>query len=332
MVSPRPWACYLTLGCPVLLLAFGCGGGPRMPVPAEAGDAAEPVIELPDSAPEAPGDENQQADPDESASTSPSSKPAGDSQDKLVALAAAPDTSGEWGTLRGRFVYDGPAPVQKKLRVDKDVSICTKHHPLDESLIVNKENGGLADVVVWLYLRRGEKIDKVHPSYDETAEARVELNNEFCRFEPRITLLRTTQTLVLGNKDATGHNSKVTTFNNQEINPIIPSGGTYEKQFPTAERLPVPISCNIHPWMRAYLVIKDDPYFAVTDKDGRFEIKNLPVGEWTFRFWHTKYVRDVTLAGGKKTDRGGRVEIDILPGDTKNDQGEIKVSPSFFKS
>jgi hypothetical protein len=55
-----------------------------------------------------------------------------------------------------------------------------------------------------------------------------------------------------------------------------------------AERLPVQIGCDIHPWMRAWVVVVDHPYVAVTAEDGTFSIKDLPVGEHQFRIWHER--------------------------------------------
>lgn len=85
--------------------------------------------------------------------------------------------------------------------------------------------------------------------------------------------------------------------------------------------LPCPISCSIHPWMRAWLVLRASPYMAKTDSDGRFQIRNLPVGEHTFRVWHERvgYVRDVA-AGEFVTDARGRLVVKV-------DEG-VKVFPT----
>ena len=245
-------------------------------------------------------------------------------------LLTSPAQSEEWGTLKGRIVYDGPAPKPEAVNVTKDQAFCGKHNLVDEDLVVNPENKGLANVAIWLYVGRRDPNPPVHESYAKTADDKVTLTNDKCRFEPHVALLRTSQTLVLGNDDPVGHNTKIDTFVNQPINYTIPSESKLEQTFSEKERLPAAVSCSIHPWMKAWLVVQDHPYMAVTDKDGNFEITNVPAGEWTFQFWQEKagYLSGIS-AGGNEADRRGQVELTVKPGE--NDLGEIKVSPDLFK-
>ena len=157
------------------------------------------------------------------------------------------------------------------------------------------------------------------------------MDNEHCRFAPHVVLLRTTQTLVVGNTDQVGHNTKVDTVANVPINPIIPAGGELKQQFPKEERLPALVSCSIHPWMSARLVVKESPYMAVSDEDGKFTIENLPVGEWTFQVWHETCgnVQQVTIGGKATKWSRGRVEFEVEEGE--NDLGEIKIKSSVLK-
>jgi hypothetical protein len=70
----------------------------------------------------------------------------------------------------------------------------------------------------------------------------------------------------------------------------------------TREEIAIPVKCNIHPWMRAYIAVFKHPYFAVSDKDGKFEIKNLPPGTYTIKAWHEKLgtqTQKITVAGGE---------------------------------
>jgi hypothetical protein len=238
----------------------------------------------------------------------------------------------EWGDFKGQLIYGGAPPTPVKLKADKDVDVCGKHNLVNESLLVDPKSKGIANVVVYLYLKRSDAKPKVHESYSKTANAEVKFDNKNCAFTPRIALLRTTQKLIIGNSDPIGHNTKMATAKNGEINPIVPAGGSLTKEFKEVERLPCTVQCNIHPWMLGYLVVKDNPYMAVTDKDGKFEIKNLPVGEWTFQFWHEKpgYVQDVVLKkGGKQKWKRGRLEVKI--DDDGEDLGVIEVPASVFK-
>lgn len=237
----------------------------------------------------------------------------------------------QWGDLTATFVYDGAVPTPDKVVVTKDIDFCGKHNLVDNSLVVNPENKGIANLVVYLYLSRSDDPPAVHPSFAETAMDKVLLDNSKCAFDGHVTLLRTSQTLVLGNSDPVGHNSKIDTFTNAPINVTIPAGAKVEQKFPAAERLPTKVSCSIHPWMEGWIVIKDNPYMAATDKNGKFTIKNLPAGEWTFQFWHEKagYVDEVVADGKDVEWTRGRLEVNIKPG--TNDLGEFKIKPSVFE-
>ena len=70
---------------------------------------------------------------------------------------------------------------------------------------------------------------------------------------------------------------------------------------------------------------------AVTDKDGKFEIKNLPVGQWEFVCWHEKasFLTEVVRAGKRAEWKRGRVQVRIQAGD--NDMGVVSVRPAQFK-
>ncbi len=247
-----------------------------------------------------------------------------------VAVCAG-SAQAQWGTLSGQFVFDGDPPAAKKLTITKDQQFCGKFNLTNEEVVVNPDNNGLANVALYLYVGRGKKAPKAHPSYEATANEKVTLDNLNCRFEPRVVALRTTQTLLVGNKDSVGHNTKVDAIKNIPKNPIIPANGSTEMKFPKEERLPTLVSCSIHPWMSARVIIKASPYMAVTDKDGKFKIENLPVGEHTFQVWHEAcgYVAEVTIDGKKEKWARGRVELTVNDGD--NDLGQIKVSPSLLK-
>ena len=56
----------------------------------------------------------------------------------------------------------------------------------------------------------------------------------------------------------------------------------------------VPVKCNIHPWMRAYIGVVRHPFFAVTGADGTFKIAGLPPGKYTVEAWHERFGRQET--------------------------------------
>jgi hypothetical protein len=231
-------------------------------------------------------------------------------------LPAVSDGAG-WGSLKGKFVVDGEPPALAPLVITKD-EFCIQTKPINETVVVG-DGGGLANAVVYVFLGRRGKIE-VHPDYEARLKEPVVLDNHGCHFVPHVALVRTGQSFILKNSDPVGHNTNVTGF----FNEIIPEGAERPKTFTKARPLPVPVSCNIHPFMNGHVVIQDHPYMAVSGEDGTFEIKNLPAGKHEFQFWHeTGYLKDLKLTGGT-TDRRGRAEITIVDGQTL-DLGEIKV-------
>lgn len=245
--------------------------------------------------------------------------------------SASPLIADDWGTLSGRFVFEGDIPEAAALRVTTDAEFCGPFGLVDESLVVNPDNRGIANIVVFLYLSSSDTPPEAHPDYAESAEANVVLDNNQCRFSPRISIVRTSQTLVLGNQDRVAHNSNIAAVNSRQINPLIAPGRTVEHQFSAIERLPIKINCAIHPWMAGYIVVKDHPYVAVTDADGHFEIPNLPVGERTIQVWHERsgYVSEVDLGNGAEEWRRGRFDHTVVEGE--NDIGEVKVDAGLFE-
>ena len=249
----------------------------------------------------------------------------------VCGVHAVPDMawSQEWGHLSARFVFDGEAPKRAPVVVNKDAAVCGKFKLLDESLVVNPKNGGIANVVVFL---RDTKKPAIHPDYAKSLKEKVVVNNVDCRFEPRVALIRTGQPVVLGNKDSVGHNTKIDTFFNPGLNPLIPAGAQLEQKFMLEERLPARVSCSIHAWMGGWLVIRSNPYFAASDVGGTIHIKNIPTGEWEFQFWQEKsgYLRSVTVNNKKTEWKRGRVDLKITSGKTL-DLGDVVVDKKLFE-
>ncbi len=173
---------------------------------------------------------------------------------------------------------------------------------------------------------------KIHPAYEALRAEPVKLDNLGCRFVPHVVGMWTAQKLILGNKDAIGHNTKVDGIEGKSINPLLPPNAELEESFKVSERLPLQVGCNIHPWMRARLLIQDHPYFATTNEDGVFEIKNIPPGTYKFRAYHERpgYVRDVKIDGKPVMWKAGRFEIKIEEGKTA-DLGDVHVPADHLK-
>ncbi len=246
----------------------------------------------------------------------------------IVAMLFSAANAADWGTLKGRFVVEGDLGEAAAVNANKDPEFCGKHNLMDEAIIVGEE-GALANVFVYLYLKSSKTVE-IHPDLEKVDTEPVLLDNKGCRFEPHALVLRVGQSLEISNSDPVAHNTNLTPTKNPGFNQIIPNDSPLAKTFEKRESYPSPAACNIHPWMKAYVLIRDNPYMTVTAADGSFEIANLPAGKHEFIFWHESKgnMKNMTFSGGK-TSRKGRAKLTIPAGDTL-DLGDIKVSPSVL--
>jgi plastocyanin len=239
-----------------------------------------------------------------------------------MVLMAGQLTAAEWGSLKGKFVVDGTVGEPPAINANKDPETCAKHPLVDEMVVVG-EGGGLANAVIFIYSR---KEIEAHPDYGDTKSAEpAVLDNKACRFEPHIVVVRAGQTLDVKNSDPIGHNTNVAFIQNPAFNQLIAGSGSVALTPAKAEPLPAAVACNIHPWMKGYVVVQQHPYMAVSNDKGEFEIKNIPVGTHEFVFWHEGkgFMKNMTLKGGK-TNAKGRAKLKIAAGETL-DLGEIKI-------
>lgn len=237
---------------------------------------------------------------------------------------ATQSTATGWGTLKGRFVYDGTAPAPTKIDIQgKDPDVCGKHPLLNDTLVVGKD-GGLANVVIF-----ARKVSRVND--EGAAPPATPFDQKDCQFAPHVYAVRTGQPMVMKNSDPTGHNINMSPAGNSPFNSTIPGGDSANYTFTQQLAKPASAVCNIHPWMASYIIARKDPYFAVTGSDGSFEIKNLPAGEpIEFQVWHER-AQDGLAA---KPDWNRGVVKLTLAADKDNTLGPdevIKVSPSALK-
>jgi len=231
--------------------------------------------------------------------------------------APAGATGTGWATLRGRFSFVGTPGEPKPLPVDDKDPVCTAAGMkiLDRSLLVDSATKGLADVVV--FVRKSGRVRNPVPTEP------LVFDQKNCEFLSPVFAARVGQPVEIKNSDPTGHNTNIsgTTFNN-----LIPAEQT-SVYTPTAETgMPISVTCNIHPWMKAYAVFRKDGYVAVSASDGSFTIPDLPAGEpLEFQVWHAR------AAGGLKLDRPdlnwspkGRFQVTLQPDEVK-DLGTLEV-------
>ena len=239
-----------------------------------------------------------------------------------------------WGTLKGQVVISGDAPEAAVEKIDDhpDKALCLVDGelPKDDNIVVD-ENGGLRDVFVMMYVKGKGKDAPIHESYSEdNDDQELSIDNVNCRFVPHALFVRTGQTVLLKNSDTVGHNCQITTFNN-ECNINLPAGDGVPIKFDKSDKIPGMVNCKMHEWMDGVVLIRDNPYVAITDSAGNFEIKNVPAGEWDFQFWHNKagYMKKLE-SGTYKFGRKGEAEVEIA-NEAETDMGKLEFPVKAFK-
>jgi plastocyanin len=187
------------------------------------------------------------------------------------------------GSIRANATYEGQVPNLKPIDMGQD-KVCVEHHkdgppPLNEVLVLG-EAQAMANVLVEIVegLPEGQR----WPVPTEP----VVLTQEGCRYNPRVFAVRAGQPLKVLNPDGTLHNVNAQPKVNPPFNRGMPANvQEFEVVFEKAEPL-FPFNCNVHPWMKAWCVVKDNPFYGVTDTSGAVVIGELPPGDYTVRATH----------------------------------------------
>ena len=199
-------------------------------------------------------------------------------------------------TFTGTVKLEGPAPKRAPISMAKEPTCASSHKSpaLTEDVVVGPD-GALQNVVV--YISEGLPDTSFEPPSEP-----VVLNQNGCSYSPHVVALQTNQKLRIVNEDKTSHNIHPMPSSNREWNKSEPPGvPPFEESFARQE-IAIPVKCNVHPWMRAYIAVLRHPYFSVSNESGSFSIKNLPPGNYTITAWHEKLgnsVQKVTVAAGE---------------------------------
>ncbi|MEP6706535.1 MAG: carboxypeptidase regulatory-like domain-containing protein [Pyrinomonadaceae bacterium] len=220
---------------------------------------------------------------------------------------AGPKYSGAVGSVSGKVAFNGTAPAPKKIDSSAD-PVCGQKSPnlSTEDTVVT--DGKLANAFV--YIKDGTTADgkKIGDFTWDTPAAAAVLDQNGCHYKPHVMGVMTNQKISITNSDPTTHNIHPQPAVNQEWNQSqVANAAPLEKSFNRQEIL-VPVKCNQHPWMKAYIGVLKHPFFAVSNADGSFEIKGVPAGKYTLAAWHeggvkgTEKTMEVTVtANGSAT-------------------------------
>lgn len=237
-----------------------------------------------------------------------------------------------WGSLKGSIVVDGAVPEISKEKIDKDQASCLsdKEAPNDDNLLVGA-GGELQDAFIMMYRKGSDPVPAIHPSYAEAKKKPIVLDNQDCRFVPHAVFVQTGQPLELRNSDDVGHNCHIITFNNEE-NVNLAKKDSVNITFSDADKTPGNVVCDIHKWMDAIILVRDEPYAAITKPDGTFEIKNIPAGTWKFQFWHKKtgFMKKLDVPNYKVGKIKADIEVTIKDGETL-DLGKLTLPAASIK-
>jgi plastocyanin len=190
--------------------------------------------------------------------------------------------------VTGTITLKGTPPAEREITPIKDDPNCAALYPgaLPTTHFYAVGSGGeLADVVVSLKDASGQEI--TGKSTGASAPA-VELDQKGCLYSPQILAIQTGQKLIVKNSDPCVHNVHTKPTENPESNQVQMPGGA-DLTFTFAKPEPfLKFQCDVHPWMFAWVSVFDSPYFAVSGKDGKFTIKNVPPGKYTLEAVHRK--------------------------------------------
>jgi plastocyanin len=181
--------------------------------------------------------------------------------------------------VTGQILYKGKRPAPKSIDMSEEPA-CVEAHKgkaYDESLVVNRK-GDLANA--FIYIKSGLEGKTFQVPADP-----VIIDQKGCWFHPRVLGIQVGQELKVINSDPVTHNIHPMAQVNREWNHSQGAGDPPIARKFLKPEIMVPVKCNIHSWMHAYIGVLDHPYFAVSHDDGTFAIKNLPPGTYTLGVW-----------------------------------------------
>lgn len=177
------------------------------------------------------------------------------------------------GRVQGLIQYEGRVPISSNANNEG------VHPPLFQ---LNPDNNGLPHAAVYLLPLDTTRAFPLDSTTEQSPEEFVEINQNDLTFIPHVTTIQAGTFILFTNSDPENHNVRALAENkNNKMNIVTTSSSDYDKRFHTEPGLkPIRLACDIHPWMRGWIFVFDYPFFAVTDANGKFSVKNVPPGNY----------------------------------------------------
>jgi hypothetical protein len=203
------------------------------------------------------------------------------------------------GSISGRITYNGRLPHPRTVLVTQDKKFCGATR-MDETWSIAPD-GGIRDVVVYLVgVKGGRKLD---------AEVKPVVDQQGCRYLPHVQVVPLGAVLSVNSSDPVMHNIHFFYNGATAVNFAMPPGSRAR-----ARKMDKPggqqLKCDVHPFMRGGVFVAQDPYYAVTGPDGRYEIKDVPPGIWSIATWHEEggpTFQPITIPSGGKVEWNSRI-------------------------
>jgi len=211
----------------------------------------------------------------------------GNSANVLAAYEGGEVSNG--GTITGTVKLAGEVPEAKALKVDKDQATCGHDDLPSEALIVSADSSLQNAVVSITNISKGKKFEGGTPAIDQKG----------CVFSPHVSLIPQGSSLELLNSDDLMHNLHSWSMKNTAFNEGVAAFGNVSKTFEFPET--IKITCDVHKWMTSWLIVQENPYYALTDANGKYKLDGVPAGTYTVQAWQEslgKVTQEVTVAAG----------------------------------
>ena len=201
------------------------------------------------------------------------------------------------GNIAGSVVFEGDAPSMAVIDMSEE-SVCAAKHsstPMIQEVVVNS-NGTLANVFV--YVKEGLE------SLQFPTPGAVLLDQNGCVYLPHVLGVMVGQDITIRNSDGLLHNINASPTINRGFNSSQPVSMESTRSFRAAEVM-VPLRCDVHGWMNAYVGVLDHPYHSVSNSSGAFNLSTLPPGDYVIEAWHERYgtqTQTVTVTTGETAE------------------------------